>query len=85
MKEDYITASGGELQDGSKELRFSSVNVPFVNMSEGGPCGTCYKLTKWEQEDIVKTVVQMGGQVIRRYPFMTKQPGKTYDAKQSHH
>lgn len=76
----FVTASGDKLMDGTQELRFVSVNIPFVDMTEDGEGGTWKKLTPWEQEDLVKTAKQMGSQVIRRYAFSTRQPGKTYEA-----
>lgn len=76
----FITAKDGKLWDGSQELRFCSVNVPFVDFTADGEGGTWKELTKWEQEDIIKTVVQMGGKVIRRYALATRQAGKTYEA-----
>ncbi len=78
--DNFITAKDGKLWDGNKELRFCSVNVPFVDYTEDGEGGTWKELTPWEQEDIVKTIVQMGGKVIRRYALSTRQAGKTYEA-----
>lgn len=76
----FVTASNGKLYDGAQELRWCSVNIPFVDYTEDGEGGTWKELTPWEQEDLVKTVVQMGSKVIRRYAFSTRQPGKTYAA-----
>lgn len=76
----FVTASNGKLYDGDKEVRWCSVNVPFVDYTEDGEGGTWKELTPWEQEDLIKTIVQMGGKVIRRYALSTRQPGKIYEA-----
>lgn len=76
----FITTSGGKFYDGLQELRWCSVNIPFVDMTEDGEGGTWKELNQWEQEDLIKTVVQMNGKVIRRYALSTKQPNKTYAA-----
>lgn len=62
----FITRSGDKLMDGSNELRFISINVPNFHFNENGPWS---RIDPWEQEDILKSVVQMGGTVIRQYTF----------------
>ena len=76
----FVTAKDGKLWDGDQELRFCSFNVPFVDFTEDGENGEWKELTPWEQEDLVKTIVQMGGKVIRKYALSTRQDGKTYEA-----
>ncbi len=57
----FITRQGDKLMDGDRELRFISVNGP-----------TALDSTPFEQEDLVKAVAQMGGQVMRTYTFSVR-------------
>lgn len=56
-----ITRKTDKLYDGSKEFRFISINGP-----------TTLDSTAFGQEDLVKTIAQMGGQVMRTYTFSVK-------------
>ncbi|MDD4496228.1 MAG: cellulase family glycosylhydrolase [Eubacteriales bacterium] len=66
QKMNIITRKVDKLMDGNKEFRFISVNGP-----EALDCGA------FEQEDLVKSVAQMGGQVMRTYTFSVK---NSYDS-----
>nr|MCR5756080.1 hypothetical protein [Acetatifactor sp.] len=54
--EHYVTTSGIRLMDGNSELRFISLNYPQATSD-----------TKWEQENAIKTIKAMGGNVTRSY------------------
>lgn len=53
-----ITRNLDKLYDGSREFRFISINAP-----------TLLDCSQWEQEDQIKSIAQMGGQVTRSYTF----------------
>jgi hypothetical protein len=52
----YITAEGTKLMDGSKELKFVSLNYPQATSDNA-----------WEQANAIKTIKAMGGNVTRTY------------------
>lgn len=54
--EDYITVEGNKLMDGSDELKFVSLNYPQALTD-----------TPWEQNNAIKTIKTMGGNVTRTY------------------
>ncbi|MCR5755214.1 MAG: cellulase family glycosylhydrolase [Acetatifactor sp.] len=54
--ENFITCDGTKLMDGDKELQFISLNYPQATSD-----------TAWEQENAVKTIKTMGGNVTRTY------------------
>ena len=66
----FITRDGDKLFDGDKEFRFISSNTPSILNNH-----------PYEQEDLVKTIAQMGGQVLRTYTFSvrTKNQNDTVD------
>lgn len=74
----FITRSGDKLMDGDKELRFMSINVPCMLMEEDEGFTVS---TPYEQEDAFKTIVQMGGEVIRTYTITIKSPKDTSGMK----
>lgn len=55
---DLIERKGDKLYDGEKELRFISINAP-----------TLLDVTPWEQEDLIRSISQIGGRVTRTYTF----------------
>lgn len=57
----FITRKGDKLYNGSSEFRFISANAP-----------TILNCTPFEQEDLVRSIAQMGGQVVRSYTFTVK-------------
>jgi mannan endo-1,4-beta-mannosidase len=67
----FITVLGNKLMDGDKELRFFSFNVPTMNYLEDEMAFkqiNPYALpTEYEMRDVLATVKEMGGQVIRIY------------------
>lgn len=85
---DFITRSTGKLMDGTEEFRFISVNCPFALLS-----GPNYKLgddymrlpDDYELEDMVKTVVQSGGKVIRTYTLPVRESSDTLDKRKYNH
>ncbi|MGF7143327.1 hypothetical protein HNQ56_001750 [Anaerotaenia torta] len=54
--EDYIKVDGTKLMDGTKELKFASLNYPQATSD-----------TSWEQANALKTIHAMGGKVTRTY------------------
>lgn len=64
----FITRSADRLMNGNKELRFISANAPTLLTSNS-----------WEQEDLIKTIAQMGGQVVRTYTFSVNDSTKADD------
>lgn len=70
---EFVTVKGNKLMEGSKELRFISYNIPELGMQEGPFWGI---IDPFEQEDAIKTIVQLGGKVTRSYVFSIKVPGK---------
>ena len=75
---DFVTRNGDKLMDGDQELRFISVNIPGLLVLEDGGF---HLPSPWEQEDAFKSVVQMGGQVIRTYTLTVKSPSDTSETK----
>ncbi|WP_068610469.1 carbohydrate binding domain-containing protein [Paenibacillus swuensis] len=65
----FITRSGDKLMNGSEEFRFISWNVPSLVLNEDP---VLHKSTAWEMEDAIRSVAQMGGQVIRIMQFTVK-------------
>ncbi len=75
----FVTRAGNQLFENGKPFRFISWNVPNLHiiedpswvqrpkMSGGHTPVYWHRITAAEQEDAVKTVAQMGGQVIRPY------------------
>jgi hypothetical protein len=82
--ENFITAKGNKLMDGEKEFRFISFNVPTLNYNEDEfsfeglhP----YSLPdEYEIRDVMETVKQCGGQVIRMYTLPVRIENESQDA-----
>jgi hypothetical protein len=71
--ERFVTAKGGRLMDGERELRFVSFNIPNLNYVEDEFAFDRkhpYRLPdEYEIRDALLSVRQMGGQVVRLYTF----------------
>ena len=68
----FVTRSGDQLMDGEQVLRFASVNIPNTWGMERPSWKNADKLRRpaaYEQEDLLKTVQLLGGQVARTYTF----------------
>ncbi|MHB1453059.1 MAG: cellulase family glycosylhydrolase [Saccharofermentanales bacterium] len=55
---DPVVRRGDKIYSGEQELRFISANAP-----------TLLDISPWEQEDLIKSIRQLGGQVTRTYTF----------------
>ncbi|MEI6285693.1 MAG: hypothetical protein WCP79_04235 [Bacillota bacterium] len=62
----FISRSGDNLMDGNKVFRFVSLDVPNLHIVEDP---YWHRVDKFEQEDAIKTIVQMGGKATRIYCF----------------
>lgn len=67
--ENYITAKGDQLFDGSTEFKFVSFNIPNLLFVEDPDWQF---ITDWEQEDALKTIAQLNGRVARTYTLSVK-------------
>ncbi|REE85149.1 S-layer family protein [Paenibacillus taihuensis] len=76
----YITRDSDKLMDGTDEFRFISANVPTLSMVEDISWRTP---DAWEQEDAMKTLVQLGGTATRPYVFSVHKPDDTPDMKRA--
>jgi hypothetical protein len=65
----FITRDGDRLMEGDREFRFISINHPNLHISENP---TWRRMTPWEQEDGIRSIAQMGGQVVRIYTLSVK-------------
>ncbi len=65
----FITRSGDQLMEGAAPFRFISFNVPGMTVVEDP---WWHMVDAWEQEDVLKSVQQLGGRVIRVYTFSIK-------------
>ncbi|WJH33784.1 discoidin domain-containing protein [Paenibacillus sp. CC-CFT747] len=65
----FITRSGDKLMNGSKEFRFVSVNASNLTYL---PAPVWHRADPWEQEDVFKSLRQMGGTATRIYTFTVK-------------
>lgn len=74
----FITRSGDKLMNGEQEFRFISSNVPTLLMVEDV---YWHVPDPWEQEDAIKTVKQMGGEVIRTYVLSVKKSSDTLEVR----
>ena len=54
--ENFVTVDGTKLMDGNQELKFISLNYPQATSDNA-----------WEQENAIKTIKAMGGNVTRSY------------------
>ncbi|MFP4661654.1 MAG: hypothetical protein ACLFPF_05645 [Halanaerobiales bacterium] len=80
----FIQRKDGKLFDGDKELRFVSINCPNLHICEDAPWWyegdwQWHKIDQFEQEDALKTIKQMGGQVVRMYVFSVIGGNKNID------
>ena len=62
----FITKNKTVLYEGSHEFRFISFNTPNLAVNEDPFWHRC---TKWEQTDLLNSIAQFNGKVIRIYPF----------------
>lgn len=76
----YITRSGDRLMDGEKEFRFISMNGSNLTYM---PAPVWHRPDPWEQEDVFRSLQQMGGNVVRLYTFTIK--GGTANGDQPSH
>jgi len=67
--EHFITRNVDKLMDGSNEFRFISFNVPGMTVVEDPEW---HLVSDWEQEDVFRSISQLGGRVIRVYTFSIK-------------
>lgn len=62
----FIRLSKNKLYDGDNVYRFMSVNTPSIQYNvDAGLDDKWMRITPYEIEDAIKTVAQMGGQVVR--------------------
>jgi hypothetical protein len=74
----FITRSGDRLMEGDQEFRFISWNIPELIMNEE-PYWHIPDL--WEQEDAIKSILQMGGRVTRSYVLSVRKPSDPPEVK----
>ena len=68
--EGFITRSGSILYEGDEVFKFSSVNCPVLFYND-----SMSRITDpFETRDIIETVSQMGGRVLRSMPISVKRP-----------
>lgn len=65
----FITRDVDRLMDGENEFRFVSFNIPCLFVNENP---TWQRVDRYEIEDALKSIVQLGGQVIRTYTISIK-------------
>lgn len=79
--DNFISRDGNKLMDGKQEFRFLSFNIPNLNFVEDEMEFTkshAFRLpTSFEIRDALKSVKQMGGQVVRSYTFPVKRENDT--------
>ena len=72
----FITAKGDRLYDGNKEFRFISFNIPnLLTIEDNLPFKekNYWRLPdQFEIDDALKSIVQLGGQVVRTYVVTVK-------------
>ena len=77
--EHFITRRGDKLFDGDQEFRFVSFNIPNLHQVEDDLAP--YKKTAWgwpteyEITDVLESIRQMGGTVVRTYVLTVKREG----------
>jgi len=75
---EFITRDGDKLMEGDKEFRFISASVPELLAIES----PSWRIPDpFEQEDAIKTIVQMGGRVTRPYVISVKKETDPPDMK----
>jgi hypothetical protein len=65
----FITREGDQIKEGPNVFRFISYNVPGMTVVEDP---SWHLVDPWEQEDVLKTISQIGGRVIRVYTLSIK-------------
>jgi mannan endo-1,4-beta-mannosidase len=85
--ENFITAKGNKLMNGVEEYRFLSFNAPNLNFIEDEMSFNVlhpYRLpTEFEIRDVLLTIKQMGGQVVRIYTIPVKRADEPADVPAS--
>jgi mannan endo-1,4-beta-mannosidase len=80
----FVTAKRGRLMDGTKPLRFVSFNVPNLFYIEDDMCfdsANPYRLpTEFEIRDVLATIRELGGQVVRSYTLPVRSTDFPSDA-----
>jgi hypothetical protein len=76
----FITRSGDKLMEGANEFRFISLNGSNLTYI---PAPSWHRADPWEQEDVFKSLQQMGGTVVRLYTFTIK--GGTANGQEKSH
>jgi len=75
--EHFITRQGNKLHDGAKEFRFVGANMPGLVLPYDWTLYLPERMrlpTPWEQEDGIKTIVQMNGRVVRTWNLPIRKP-----------
>jgi hypothetical protein len=70
----FITRNQDRLMDGTNDFRFMSFCAPELGMQESPYWGIC---DPYAQEDAIKTISLLGGQVTRCYVFSIKSDAKS--------
>lgn len=76
--EHFVSAEGDRLMDGDREYRFISFNIPNLHIIEDQM--PFDEINAWrlpdtyELNDVLESVAQMGGQVVRIYTITVKRP-----------
>ncbi|MCU6712013.1 discoidin domain-containing protein [Paenibacillus sp. J5C_2022] len=65
----FVTRSGDKLMDGLSEFRFISINSSNLTYI---PAPEWHRADPWEQEDVFKSLQQMGATATRLYTFTIK-------------
>ncbi len=82
--QNFISVKGNKLMDGEKEFRFISFNVPTLNYNEDEFSFSRkypYSLPdEFEIRDVMETVKQIGGQVIRMYTLPVRLENESSEA-----
>jgi len=63
---DFVVRKGDQLFLGDEPFRFISFNAPDLHVMEDE---SWHRASLWEQEDALRTIARMGGQVVRIYPM----------------
>lgn len=64
---EFIRRSGDRLYDGDKEFRFISFNIPAAMISRYTDIPVIFPTPPFEQEDLVRSLVSIGGKAGRLY------------------
>ncbi len=81
--ENFVRREGDVLKDGDREFRFLSFNIPNLHYVEDDMRFEQYMPfrlpDKFEIDDALGTIAQMGGQVVRLYALAVAKPGDPPD------